>query len=236
MNRRLTHANTSVAADAEVLSRLLSERHSCRGFLPEPVDSPTIGKILQMAQRTASWCNAQPWQLIIASGTATERFREALVRTAASDDPSTDIPFPREYHSVYLERRRATGWQLYNAVGVAKGDRDASARQNTENFRLFGAPHVAIVTTDEALGVYGAIDCGAYISNFMLAAHSVGIASIAQASLARHSKFIRGHFGIGDDRLVVCGISFGYENVAHPANEFRTFRAQIDEAVTFVNE
>ena len=49
---------------------------------------------------------------------------------------------------------------------------------------MFGAPHVAIVTSDEALGVYGAVDCGAYVSNFMLAAHSLGVGSIAQAALA----------------------------------------------------
>ena len=40
-----------------------------------------------------------------------------------------------------------------------------------------------IITTDEALGVYGVLDCGAWVNNFMLAARSLGIASIAQAAL-----------------------------------------------------
>jgi proline dehydrogenase len=40
---------------------------------------------------------------------------------------------------------------------VVRGDREASGRQARENFRLFGAPHVAIVTTDAALGTYGAV-------------------------------------------------------------------------------
>jgi hypothetical protein len=55
-----------------------------------------------------------------------------------------------------------------------RGDREAYAKQGLENYRLFGAPHVAIVTSDEALGTYGAVDCGAYVNNFLLAAQSLG--------------------------------------------------------------
>jgi hypothetical protein len=36
---------------------------------------------------------------------------------------------------------------------------------------------VAIIHTDEPLG-YGAIDCGAYVSNFMLAAQALGLGTI----------------------------------------------------------
>ena len=69
-------------------------------------------------------------------------------------------------------------------------------RQALENYNFFGAPHVAIIHTDEALGIYGAIDCGAYVGNFMLAAQALGLGTIPQAALARHSGMIRRHFGI----------------------------------------
>src|SRR5271157_1700334 len=82
------------------------------------------------------------------------------------------MAFPREYRGAYLERRRACGFRLYEAVGVARGDREAYAKQGFENYKLFGAPHVAIITSDEALGTYGVVDCGAYVSNFLLAAQS----------------------------------------------------------------
>ena len=117
---------------------------------------------------------------------------------------------------------------------MARGDREAYAKQGFENYKLFGAPHVAIITSDEALGTYGAVDCGAYVNNFLLATQSLGIASIPQAALASHSKFVREHFGLGDDRLVVCGISFGYEDRASRANSFRTNRVSLDEVVTWV--
>ena len=147
-----------------------------------------------------------------------------------------DFAFPREYRGVYLERRRECGFQLYESVGIARGDREAAARQTMENYRLFGAPHAMIVTTDEALGVYGVLDCGAWVNNFMLAARSLGVASIAQAALGAHPKFLRSYFGLPADRLVVCGMSFGYEDAAHPVNRFRTSRAAVDSVVSWVDQ
>ena len=223
----------TASEDTETLERLLSTRHSCRGFLREPVADDLIVCILSISQRTPSWCNAQPWQVIITKGAATESFRAALCDYVANP-PAPDMAFPREYRGAYLERRRACGFRLYEAVGVARGDREAYAKQGFENYKLFGAPHVAIITSDEALGTYGAVDCGAYVNNFLLATQSLGIASIPQAALASHSKFVREHFGLGDDRLVVCGISFGYEDRASRANSFRTNRVSLDEVVTWV--
>jgi len=216
--------------------RLLKERYSCRAFLQSQVDTATIARMLEIAQRTPSWCNSQPWQVLITRGAATERFRHAIFEYASGHKPTPDFAFPREYHGVYLERRRACGFQLYESVGIARGDRVASARQTMENYRLFGAPHAMIVTTDEALGVYGVLDCGAWVNNFMLAARSLGVASIAQAALAAHPDFTRSYFGLSKDRLIVCGISFGYEDADHPVNRFRTGRAAVDGVLTWVDE
>jgi nitroreductase len=225
-----------VASLAYALERLLAERYSCRAFQRRPVPTATIERILELAQRTPSWCNSQPWQLHITRGVATERFRKGLFEYACAHTAEPEYPFPREYRGVYLERRRACGFQLYEAVGIARGDREASARQTMENFRLFGAPHALIVTTDEALGVYGVLDCGAWVNNFMLAARACGVASIAQAALAAHPKFTREFFGVGEDRRIVCGMSFGYADVAQPVNRFRTQRAAVSEVVRWLDE
>ncbi len=112
---------------------LLKRRYSCRGFLPKPVPRAAIERLLEVAQRTPSWCNAQPWQAHIASGAATERFRAALMAHGPNNKAEPEYDFPREYRGIYLERRRECGFQLYDAVGIAKGDRAASAKQGMEN-------------------------------------------------------------------------------------------------------
>lgn len=222
---------TYALANSRNLSLLdaLERRYSCRAYRADPVSDETIRAIVRHAQQAASWCNGQPWELIVTTGAATERFRTELYRYA-SQDPATnpDLPFPREYREPYVARRRECGFQLYDSLGITRNDREAYRRQMLENFRFFGAPHAAIVTTDEALGTYGAIDCGGFVTSFMLAANEYGVGSVAQAALASHSDFIRAHFGIPEDRSVVCGISFGYPDDAHPANSFRTRREQTD--------
>src|SRR6185312_8354221 len=221
----------------DVLEELLDERYSVRAFLPKPVPREIIAHVLKVTQRTASWCNSQPWQVVIASGEAKERFRKAIYTQAASGAPhDSDFPYPREYLGIYLERRRESGFQLYNTLGIPRGDKAADAEQALENYNFFGAPHVAIIHTTAPLGVYGAVDCGAYVSTFILAAQALGLGTIPQAALARHSGLIRRHFNLGDDRRVVCGISFGYADHDHKVNSYRTSRAALADVVTFVDD
>ncbi|MEH2479488.1 nitroreductase [Nitrobacteraceae bacterium AZCC 2146] len=222
-------------APIDILENLLSSRFSCRAYKPEQVPRATIERVLSAAQKTASWCNSQPWQVTITSGEATTKFRDVLYPVAAAGTPNSgDFPFPREYRGVYLDRRRESGFQLYNTLGIVRGDKAGYAKQALENFNFFGAPHVAIITTDEALGVYGAVDCGGYVNNFMLAAQALGLATVPQAALAFHSAVVRQHFGLGDDRRVVCGISFGFPDREHKVNSYRTTRAQLPDVATFV--
>jgi nitroreductase len=47
---------------------------------------------------------------------------------------------------------------------------------------------------------------------------------------------VRAHFGLPDDRRVVCGISFGYPDSAHKANSYRTSRAAVTDTARFFDE
>ena len=207
------------------LEAALDARFSCRAFRPDPVADATITQIVATAQKVPSWCNAQPWQLIITRGDATERFREALFDAASTTQAAPDLPWPEGYPGIYGDRRRACGFQLYDAVGIVKGDRAASAAQMMENYRLFGAPHVAIVTSARVLGPYGVMDTGGFVTAFCLAATAHGVATIPQAAIAAQAPFVRAHFDIPEDRMILCAISFGYADTEHPANSFRTDRA-----------
>ncbi|MDJ0827828.1 MAG: nitroreductase [Rhodobacter sp.] len=220
-------------SDIETLDALLSRRHSCRGFRGDPVPDAVVERIVATAGKVPSWCNAQPWQVVVTRLAETDRLRTALFAEAQTGAQAPDIAFPARYAGVYQARRRDCGWALYDAVGVAKGDRAASARQMLENFRFFDAPHHALVTTEADLGAYGVLDCGAFVTAFTLAAEALGIATIPQAAVAGLSPFLRRWFDLPENRQVVCGISFGYRDDTHPANAFRTTRAGLDEVLTW---
>lgn len=232
----MTSPETPEGGDAAaVLERLAAERYSCRGFRSDPVPRATLERVLAIAQRSASWCNAQPWQIVIGSPAATERARDALLEYVQRHPPKPDLDWPREYRGIYRERRRECGLQLYRATGVARGDHAAAERQRNENFRFFGAPHVAVLSTEKPLGTYGAIDCGGYIAMFQLAARACGLASIALAALGAYAPFWREHWGLDPERRIVCGLAIGFEDPAHPANSFRTSRASLADAVRWVD-
>lgn len=219
-----------------VLERLVTERWSCRAYHADPVPHDTIVRLLELAQHAPSWCNTQPWEVIVTEGQGTHRFRTALAEHAREQGVNftPDIPMPEQYTGVHLERRRESGWQLYQAVGIERGDREASAGQAFKNFELFGAPHAAIITIDGEQGPYAILDTGVYVANFLLAAHSLGLGAIPQAALATHSAFIRDYFAIPADRDVLLGISFGFPAATHPANSYRTRRAPLDEVARWV--
>lgn len=218
--------------DSVTLEKLITERWSCRAYLPQPVPRPTIDRMLKIAGRSASWCNTQPWQVIVTEGEGTERLRELLTAVPYGEQNS-DFPFPQQYTGVHRERRREVGRQLYESVGVGRDDREGARRQASKNFELFGAPHVMIITTGEELGHYGVLDCGLFIQGALLAAQSLGLGAIPQAALAARSDVLREHFQLSDDRKVVGGISFGWPDLDDPVNQFRSHRADLEEFVTW---
>ncbi|AZG47505.1 nitroreductase [Gordonia insulae] len=227
----MTHAVDAMAA----LEQIMDDRWTCRQFLPDAVPRAELERLLRLAQRTPSWCNTQPWQVHVTEGAATTRLRDTLLgHVDAGGAISTDIDWPPGYEGVYQARRRECGHQLYETLGITREDKVGKLMQMRRNFELFDAPHVAIITTTASLGTYGAVDCGLYIGSFLMAAQALGLGAAPQAALASYSGVLRDHLDIADDRQVVAGISFGYPDTEAPVNTFRTTRADLDEAVTFV--
>ncbi|ACC73945.1 nitroreductase [Paraburkholderia phymatum] len=220
----------------EVLQSLLDERSSCRAFKPGSVPRSTIMQILETAQRTTSDCNIQPWKIRIVSGSGLDRLRKCMYERAISGAaPVADIPPIAEYSGVYQERRRECGWQLYSTLGIERGDRAASSKQAMENFRFFGAPHLALVTTHKSLGSRGMLDCGAYLTTFILAAKALGVGTVPQASIAYRVDVMREMLAIPEAEHVVYGVSFGWPDESHLVNSYRTSRANVEDVATFID-
>lgn len=234
MDRTDTTSPETAAIDA--LSRLLTARHSCRAYHATPVPRESIERALSLAQHTPSWCNTQPWQVAIVSGEALAALGDRLHALGNAGEPiRPDFPFPASYEGHYRDRRKVCGVQLYQALGIGRDDRERARTQALENHRCFGAPHAAFITTPAALGPYGAVDCGLYVMSLMLALQALGIASIAQAALASYPDVVREALGFEADRLLVCGVAFGYAQDDAAINSYRTERAPLSDAVRMID-
>ncbi|TIC88954.1 nitroreductase [Nocardioides sp. GY 10113] len=214
----------------------MERRWSCRAFRDEPLPDDLLTELLATAQRTPSWCNSQPWQVHLLGGDALAWFRTELAGRVAADPlgVASDLPLPGGYHGVYDERRRAAGYALYQSLGIDRSDKAARAAAMMENYDFFGAPNALIVTTDKAQGPYGAVDCGAYVTNLMNAALDRGVATIAQGAIGVYAGVVRDLLDLPEDRLVVCAVALGWPAEEHPVNGFRTDRADLTDVVHVV--
>ncbi|WP_412520731.1 nitroreductase [Actinomadura madurae] len=224
-----------IGVGVRTLDDVIVRRYSCRSFLEDPVPMDTIRAVLTLAQRTPSWCNTQPWQVHLVMGDAVPRFSGALVEQATTRGERADLVTPEEYVGVYKARRREAGITLYRSLGIERDDVAGRVAQANRNLTFFGAPHVAVITTDRGHGAYGTVDCGGYVSTLLLALESRGVGAIPQAAIALYSDAVRSFLDLPDDRLVVCAVAFGFADDGHPANGFRTARAELTEVLHVVD-
>lgn len=222
-------------APHDIVDEAIRSRRSVRGFLPTPVPMETVREILTVASYAPSGSNIQPWQVHVITG----RTRDAM-SVALLDAHARQLPESREYHyyptawrSPYIERRRQTGWGLYSTVGVAKGDREGSARQHGRNYAFFGAPVVFIFCIDKDLEKGSWLDFGMFLQNIMVAARGRGLHSCPQAALANYPDIVKPMLGIGPEQTLVCGLSMGYEDPDCMANRFRPPRIGLEDFVTY---
>lgn len=209
------------------IASLLHERHSTRGFLPDPVAPETLDTLFAMAQRAPSWCNIQPWRLVITDPPMTRIVSEALLTCAKSQLPAADVPFPLVYPEPYDGFRKKCGGALYGAMGIAREDKSKRYDAWLRNYEVFGAPHLVVVSRDKRLGEYATLDVGVWLGTLLLAAQSLGIDTCPMASIAAYPQPLRELLDIPEDELILFGIAIGKADPEVAANSARTTREPV---------
>jgi nitroreductase len=230
-------------SSARDLAALIRSRRSVRDFLPDAIPPAVLDAVLGDAHWSPSWSNTQPYRVAIASGALKDRLKVALCQSFDASikaqrggmlgklkllvtrqglpdgDYSTHFDYPREM----LPRRRATGFGLYELLGIARTDADARQRQLRKNFEFFGAPTVMFVFVHEGLHEFGVLDAGIFLQTLMLSAQARGLATCAQGALATWAGSVRQEFEVPRRYKLICGISVGYAST-HPVNRYNPGR------------
>lgn len=227
----------AVAPSPMSFDEAVALRRSVRGFRPDPVPPALLRHVFELAGRSPSNCNIQPWRAYVASGAARDRVRERILGAVKGGVvPNPDFEQPAKFHGEYRDLQVEVASLLYGAMGVARDDAPGRMRAMLRNFELFDAPHVAFIGMDAAFGVAVALDVGGYIQTLMLAMTAHGIGSCPQASLRMYPNIVREEFGLGPEMRILAGISFGYEDESVAANRMRAPRLPLERTTIFRNE
>lgn len=220
----------------EALAALFEQRSSARGFLPEPLPRDLLEQLFSAAQRAPSWCNVQPWKVIVTEPPKTAAITRALLEATTTSPQTPDVPFPSEYTSPYAERRRSCGGALYAAMEVGRGDQEGRRQAWLRNYQAFDAPHLAVVSCERKLGPYAFVDVGVWLGYLLAAAESLGIATCPMASVVAYPAALRAQLSIAPSEDLLLGIALGRRDDAVLANRCRTSRAPIAANVRFISE
>ena len=215
------------------LVNFIASRRSVRGYLPKPADKETLHSIFNTAQTAPSSCNTQPWKVGVVSGEARDRVQKKLETAVMTGDFQMDFEFDGTYQGIYKERQHDAAAQLYNAMGIERGEKDKRNAAFMRNFAFFDAPHVAFMFLPEEFGIREAADLGMYAQNLMLSIQAHGLTSCPMTALSFNAPAVREELGLDDSHKLMFGIVFGYEDTNHCANNARIGRATLEDTVIF---
>ena len=228
---------------SDTVEQAIRSRVSMRAFTQQAVSQQTIADILELAARSPSGTNTQPWKTYVLQGASRDGLvgKVCAAHDAVRADPSLAAQYkeaydyyPTEWVSPFIDRRRENGWSLYGLLGITKGDKDAMHAQHQRNYKFFDAPVGLMFTVDKVMGRGSLLDYGMILQNVMLAARAHGLHTCPQAAWNGFASIILPHIGAGDNEMMVCGMALGYIDEAATVNTFYTPRESAQSFTTWL--
>ncbi|NJN50856.1 MAG: nitroreductase [Gammaproteobacteria bacterium] len=212
-------------------------RRSIRGYKPDPVPRAVIEEVIELATRSPSSMNTQPWHLYVVTGEPLERIRKGNTeRNLAGVKPSREIRSHGAYEGVHRQRQIEIAVQLFQAMGIERNDSERRQDWVLRGFRQFDAPLCVVVTYDKELqgGDIAQFDCGAVVNGLVQAAWSKGLGAVVNSQGIMQSPVVREHAGIADDQVIMICVAMGYPDDDFPANAVVSKRRPVAEVASFI--
>jgi nitroreductase len=216
------------------VTEAVTSRRSIRAFLDQPVDQAVLRRVLEVAQRSPSGGNTQPWNAIVLTGEPLAalfaKIAAVLPQGRAAHSPEYNV-YPPGLEGRYEASRRGVGEAMYAALEVPREDKMGRLAWFARNFQAFGAPVLMLVHTPKYMGPPQWADIGMWLQTVALLLREEGLDSCMQEAWAVYSQQIREAVTIPDDHIFFCGMAIGWGDRDAAVNQFPVARTELDEAV-----
>ena len=206
-------------------------RKSIRGYKPDPVPAEVLREILEAAGRAPSTMNTQPWEFHVMTGDVLDKVRQGNVEKVTSGTP------PQPEHvmigwspdSVFAGRPKALGIQLFQLMGVERGDKEKRDAWMLRGFRFFDAPAAIVIVVDNALTTQGPLlDIGLAVQTICLAAMELGLGTCIEGQGVSYPDVVRSNLDIPDSKKIIISLAIGYPDGDYPANNVQAAREPLE--------
>lgn len=213
----------------------IKTRKSVRAFLDKEVPQTLIEEILQIARFAPSSTNTQPWEICVVRAERKKLLENKMLKAFKSGDKGgMDYKYsPDLLPKPMREKQVSLGKKMYGLLGITKDDKEKSIKQWSRNYISFDAPVVIYLFMDKTLEKGSFFDCGMFMQTLALVASEKGLSTCMQASLAQYPNIVRDELKIDDSKILLCGISLGYEDKQALINSFKSDRMEVEEFTTF---
>ncbi len=213
----------------------ITTRMSIRKFKPEPIPKDVLEDVIATAQRSPSYKNSQPWEVLVIAGEKKKALSELMLGLVKNDtEKSPDIEPPKSWPQAEQARIDDLFQRRKEESGIDLSDPKISTASKKANFRFFGAPHAIYLLQDASLSDWSLIDIGLFAQSLMLAGHAKGIGTVPQAFVTDYAGHIKEFLNIPKTKRLVLGLSIGYPDMDSPVNAFRSDRTATDDIVTWL--
>ena len=218
-------------------SQLIKSRKSIRGYLNKPVPREVIDEIIDVAKWSPSSMNTQPWYVHVITGEPLNRIRQGNTHNMLSGVPAKrDFPMKEGYEGVHRQRQVGIAVQLFEAMGIARDDKEKRTDWVMRGFRQFDAPVSVVLTYDKYLepAAISQFDLGALSHAIVLAAWERGLGCVINGQGIMQSSVVHEHAGIPDDQSIMICIAMGYPDENFVANQVKSVREANETFVRYV--
>ncbi len=212
-------------------------RRSIRGYKPDPIPREVLEEIIHIAKQAPSSMNTQPWHFHVLTGEPLERIRKGNTeKMMAGSAVDREIKLNHGYEVPHRERQIEIAVQLFEAMGIARDDKERRMDWVMRGFRQFDAPVSIVITVDKALAddTIAHFDCGAATYGLVLAAWSKGIGSVINGQGIMQSSVVRENAMIPDDQVIMTCVAMGYPDETFVANDVKSRRTPNDKVASFI--
>jgi nitroreductase len=219
------------------LKEAIQNRRTIRDFLPEPIPRAIIEELISDALWAPSWKNAQPWEMLVATGEILERFKkenkEALL---AGKTSMPDIPIPKSLPDPFQRRYAGLNRQVYEALSIDANDTKGRIQYYAQMYALFDAPALILIVLDKKLSVeYAMLDIGLFVQTLCLLAHERSLGTAILSAVVHCPDIVHRVFAIAANKLLVVGIALGLPRKDVPVNTFERTRGELEEFVRWLH-